>query len=241
MKPSHRHGLTYYSAIEWGIAGPLGPMMQPARPNFVLHHALSPDVDCGVSLEEEVRELKGINRTHLKKFGRFGYQWVVFQSGNVYEGLGWGRVGAHVANNNSKCYGLLFPINGNKHLPTSAAVTAARRVIDAGVRGGYLANDYLLKGHRDILPGYECPGDLFYREIKRLFTIVDKAPPPRTLKYGDEGEDVKLLQQLLGMPTSLHTGGFYTKTRRAVESFQAAHGLRVDGVVGPSTWALLQK
>jgi len=56
------------------------------------------------------------------------------------------------------------------------------------------------------------------------------------LKLGSEGEDVKKLQQKLGVDP---IGKFGPKTDSAVKSWQSANGLTADGVVGPSTWAKL--
>jgi putative chitinase len=54
------------------------------------------------------------------------------------------------------------------------------------------------------------------------------------LKRGSEGEDVKKLQSLLGVDV---IGKFGPKTEEAVKSWQSAHGLTADGIVGPGTWA----
>jgi putative chitinase len=56
------------------------------------------------------------------------------------------------------------------------------------------------------------------------------------LKLGSVGEDVKKLQQKLGVDP---IGKFGPKTDSAVKSWQSANGLTADGVVGPSTWAKL--
>ncbi|HZU61153.1 MAG TPA: peptidoglycan-binding protein [Solirubrobacteraceae bacterium] len=59
----------------------------------------------------------------------------------------------------------------------------------------------------------------------------------RLLRYGDRGNDVKTLQSWLtevGYPVP-NTGYFGPITLRAVKSFQRAHHLAVDGVVGPIT------
>lgn len=60
----------------------------------------------------------------------------------------------------------------------------------------------------------------------------------QTLRYGSRGEDVRYLQRILLLNDD---GIFGTKTEEAVVSFQKAHGLVADGVVGAKTWAELEK
>jgi putative chitinase len=56
------------------------------------------------------------------------------------------------------------------------------------------------------------------------------------LKLGSEGEDVKKLQQKLGVDP---IGKFGPKTDAAVKAWQSSNGLTADGIVGPSTWSKL--
>ena len=63
-----------------------------------------------------------------------------------------------------------------------------------------------------------------------------------SLRKGDEGLAVTVLQKRLiakGFKPGKVDGDFGTGTDRAVRQFQAANHLRVDGVVGDRTWALL--
>lgn len=53
------------------------------------------------------------------------------------------------------------------------------------------------------------------------------------LKVGSSGEDVKKLQQKLGLNGD---GSFGPKTEEAVKSFQLKNGLTPDGIVGEGTW-----
>lgn len=57
-----------------------------------------------------------------------------------------------------------------------------------------------------------------------------------TLRRGSSGEEVKILQQRLGVPAD---GKFGPQTEAAVRAFQARNGLVADGVVGPKTWGAL--
>ena len=55
----------------------------------------------------------------------------------------------------------------------------------------------------------------------------------RTLKKGDHGEDVRVLQRALHLADD---GIFGKITEDAVLTFQRTHNLVADGIVGPKTW-----
>ncbi len=66
--------------------------------------------------------------------------------------------------------------------------------------------------------------------------------PDRTLRYGDSGDDVILLQNRLkelGYFKATVDGSFGSSTRQAVRDFQQTNGLSVDGVAGSKTYAKL--
>ncbi len=67
---------------------------------------------------------------------------------------------------------------------------------------------------------------------------------PATISLGSTGDDVKRLQRVLARhlewnPFGPITGTFDASLETAVKSFQSAHGLTIDGIVGPLTWAAL--
>lgn len=70
-------------------------------------------------------------------------------------------------------------------------------------------------------------------------------PPPAShplLKRGSTGSEVRYLQESLiklGYTPGPVDGIFGPLTEGAVKKFQADHGLVVDGIVGPKTWAAL--
>lgn len=56
------------------------------------------------------------------------------------------------------------------------------------------------------------------------------------LKLGSEGDDVRKLQEKLGVDP---IGKFGPKTEAAVKAWQSANGLTADGIVGDGTWSKL--
>ena len=66
--------------------------------------------------------------------------------------------------------------------------------------------------------------------------VANPGYPGHYLKIGSKGEEVKFIQQQLKIVV---TGNFEAGTDKAVKVLQKKHGLLVDGIVGPKTWALL--
>jgi murein L,D-transpeptidase YcbB/YkuD len=68
--------------------------------------------------------------------------------------------------------------------------------------------------------------------------------PTTTLKEGDSGAQVKLLQRALaalGYQPGKADGSFGPSTKQALVAFQTAQGLTADGVAGPQTLAALKR
>lgn len=80
------------------------------------------------------------------------------------------------------------------------------------------------------------------RTARALLALGGLSSEP-TLRRGDEGESVFLLQRALaakGFSPGALDGDFGPKTERIVKAFQQAHGLGADGVVGRNTWRALE-
>jgi peptidoglycan hydrolase-like protein with peptidoglycan-binding domain len=78
----------------------------------------------------------------------------------------------------------------------------------------------------------------------RLIPAVEPATPGGgpgrpTLRRGMSGELTRMLQVKLGVTPTL--GNFGPKTEAAVREFQRKHNMVPDGIVGPKTWAELDK
>lgn len=71
--------------------------------------------------------------------------------------------------------------------------------------------------------------------------VVDKTWPPRTIQNGLNWTEAYLLQALLKCHgyNVLICGVFAESLERKVKEFQAANGLKADGIVGPKTWKKL--
>jgi peptidoglycan hydrolase-like protein with peptidoglycan-binding domain len=65
-------------------------------------------------------------------------------------------------------------------------------------------------------------------------TPADPAAPHALIASGSSGPDVALWQKIIGVKVD---GSFGSGTAAATKTWQSAHGLNNDGVVGPNTWA----
>lgn len=101
--------------------------------------------------------------------------------------------------------------------------------------------EYALPRGRKIDPSFDM--DAFRARVAVHMTGRGAAAPVPSanplhamLRQGARGDDVKLLQEKLGMASD---GVFGPATDAAVRAFQASHGLAADGAVGPKTWEAL--
>lgn len=237
----------------WG--GPvaaIGHLTAGAKLLAVIHHSYRPDRACGATKAQERADMLGMHRYHAGQgWGGIGYNFLVTQSGNRYEGRGWGRTGAHTAGRNSSSVGICLVIDGSRHAPTPAAVEAVEAIIAEGVRLDFIAPAHRRAPH-DEFAAKVCPGELVkpsgilggrIPQVER----TDAAAAMPTLRLGKGGIDapadireaVRELQRRLDMPDQYRTGYFGEITDRYVRDAQRARGLTIDGIVGPRTWAAL--
>jgi murein DD-endopeptidase MepM/ murein hydrolase activator NlpD len=66
--------------------------------------------------------------------------------------------------------------------------------------------------------------------------IKNPGYPGSYVQKGAKGDAIKFVQQQVNVAI---TGEFDEATHEAVEKLQAKHGLKVDGIIGPKTWAFL--
>ncbi|XP_072043719.1 peptidoglycan-recognition protein SC2-like [Amphiura filiformis] len=153
------------SRAEWEAREPkdIEILPGPVMYSFIHHTAMEQcftQSDCS----EMVRSIQNY---HMDSNGwsDIGYSFLIGEDGNVYEGRGWDRVGAHTKGYND--VGLAFSIMGDftKILPKQNALDLAQNMIACGLHLGKIESDYTLRGHRDM-GSTACPGDDLYAEIK---------------------------------------------------------------------------
>lgn len=105
-----------------------------------------------------------------------GYNFLVGEDGNIYEGRGWDRVGAHTMGYNKLGLAASFMGNFMIDAPNSAALNAVKELIKCGISKGKVSHSYALFGHRDVGSTY-CPGTALYNIIKNWPRY--KAHPPK--------------------------------------------------------------
>lgn len=109
-------------------------------------------------------------------------------------------------------------------------------------------------------PGPDFPAKSFMARVRALVAPAPEKPaapapkpaapkpapkpaPTRLLRMGSRGADVAEVQRMIvesGIYLRLIDGHYGSKTEAAVKTFQKAHGLLADGIVGPKTLAALR-
>ncbi|KAF5276485.1 hypothetical protein FQA39_LY06554 [Lamprigera yunnana] len=121
----------------------------------------------GFTQAENTHLVRLIQTFHIesKKWSDIAYNFLVGCDGKVYEGRGWGVVGAHTLGYNRVGIGISFIGCYLNVLPTDTALEQAKALIKRGVEMAQIDKDYVLVGHCQCCPT-ESPGKLLYDEIK---------------------------------------------------------------------------
>lgn len=175
-----------------------------------------------------------------------GYNFLV-KNGVIYEGRGWDRVSAAIADHNSHTISCVV-IGGDGDANDADRAALVWLYGEACRRAG---RTLLKRGHRDY-NSTECPGSQLYAWVRA--GMGGAAPAPGggdwwagvirrmpTVKRGTTGGATRKAQawlNLFGYGLAVD-GDCGPLTERAIRAFQADAGLAVDGECGPNTWTAL--
>ncbi|XP_076284783.1 peptidoglycan recognition protein S2 [Lasioglossum baleicum] len=152
---------------QWGARAPKGTIKNlrvDPPPYVVIHHSATDSCTTQAICQAKLRSFQNYHMD-VKGWLDIGYQFVVGGDGNVYEGRGWGKHGAHSQLYNSKSIGICLIGNFVDHEPHAAAINATMKLIEYGVSIGKIKEDYTLLGHRQTA-STTCPGDKLYELIQ---------------------------------------------------------------------------
>ncbi|QOV40129.1 peptidoglycan-binding domain-containing protein [Streptomyces ferrugineus] len=121
--------------------------------------------------------MRAIEAGHINQgWSGVGYNFVIDQAGNIYEGRGWTLQGAHCPNHNISGIGVQIAIGGDQ-APSAKALAACRALYEEACRktGRTLAK----RGHRDGF-ATACPGTRLYTWVQAGMPAgdYDAAPDP---------------------------------------------------------------
>jgi len=187
--------------VSWGARYGIGHPVPASQTGVVFHHDPMRHTTVDTTVSHEMDIMRIIEEHAATKITmanpRISYHWAVSATGRVYEGLGWGRVGAHAANANTANLGVFLMLNGNAHFGTPMLWKSVSEIVREGIAAGHLISKPRLFVHRDLV-NTTCPGDTLTRHI-RSFTLesllklsekreVPKAPGASPSSPGEPSE-----------------------------------------------------
>lgn len=150
--------MTFFDRAAWGARPPRSIVW--VRPQDKTHTFLHHSTGSTLGNPDRIQWVQNIQAYHMDTNGwaDIAYSFLVDDEGNVYEGRGWDKAGAHTKGFNTVGHGICYLGSGDmSDGPESpAAHTAIRSLFDeADVRAG---RPLTRKSHRDVY-ATACPGD----------------------------------------------------------------------------------
>lgn len=132
-------------------------------PYVIIHHTVTPECN---TKTECVSRVESIRSYHMDINGwhDIGYSFLIGGDGNVYEGSGWNREGAHTYGWNKKSVGIAFIGNFQDKTASSKMLNAAHKLILCGKSQGMLRENVRVIGAKQVVaiasPGLELYGQI---------------------------------------------------------------------------------
>jgi hypothetical protein len=249
--------MQYISRTQWGATTPPGskgfhPIKDRSVEGVVIHHS---GVEGGAKGSVAV---KAFERHHLAKgWDGIAYNWLVDETGTIFEGRGWEARGAATKGWNSKSMSVCYTGWGGKQ-PHANVLESIQTVIAEAEHKfgkGLWVETHRRKGSTT------CPGDWLgnwveggmgaakepstvdWDAIIRYFRDLRVQVEDKPLKRGSRGLPVRLVQSHLnsrGFDAGVVDGIFGQRTKAAVKAFQESQGfLKINGVVDGNTFGAL--
>jgi N-acetylmuramoyl-L-alanine amidase len=252
--------MRYLTRSDWGARAPKSVPTHFSTVNYVfIHHTT------GVTLgaDQSNNWVRNIQSYHMDTNGwaDIAYSFLFDSYGNVFEGRGWGVIGAHTLNYNSQGHGFAYLGDGSQPLTVDALDAVRWLVAESDRRYGAKT----IRGHREVF-GTECPGDWLEAHLGDLRggSVVQPAPGPvilpspvptgddyysvevmvtqlPVLRRGAKGQYVKNMQGLMVANGCILTidGDFGPTTERELGAWQGRAQIGSDSICGPATWRRL--
>jgi hypothetical protein len=244
--------MEYIKRNSWGALNSGKPLYAFRKPvvGIVVHHTTGSASDP----HERVRQH---DRYHVMTRGwrSIAYNWLVSGvTGEVFEGRGWMQ-GAATKRHNGNTVSISY-IGSGDNLTDMGKRSIAKVV--AAMRDTY-GEHLWVKVHRDFANTYcpadtlsdwvkggmlfpkDNPSDVDWDKIAEYLEDIGSLLAKNPLRRGSSGKYVSMIQERLNDfgANLVVDGKFGRKTRLAVKRFQKNYPIKVDGIVGPTTWSYL--
>lgn len=192
--------MTFYSRADWGSSVSPGGNVIGVVSEAYIHHFNS-NIEAPRTVDSCKSRMRGAQAYHVSLgWGDIGYSFCVSDAGDVYEGRGWNRSGAHTYGFNSRGYGVCWLGDSNVSRPSDSALRAIADLIKTGISLGKITPNPTIVAHRDRVPDTSCCGDVMYSQLPQIRALVagtGPTPAPAPTQPEDLYEEEEMLVSMV--------------------------------------------
>ncbi|KAG8041270.1 hypothetical protein G9C98_002258 [Cotesia typhae] len=131
---------------------------------IVIHHTVTPQCLTTESCSSRVKNIQDYHMDELL-WGDIGFSFFIGGDGNVYEGVGWSKEGAHTYKWNKKAIGIAFIGSYQTVNASEKMIQSAVKLISCGKHEGMLRPNVKIIGANQVT-STASPGAKLYEQIK---------------------------------------------------------------------------